>query len=126
MPATTTSIVNTGQQFASVGALLQTAQTGNANGTSLAMDGYKTVYIQVVENNVGTCTLTPQGSFDNVNWFALWAAPTAANGRTFAATFSITQNSRTWLILQDVAPFIRAATSSNSGSVTVGVYATGI
>ena len=121
-----TSVVNTGQQSSLVGVLLQNAATGNVNGTAIAVDGYKTVYLQVVEANVGTCTLTPQGSYDNVNWFALWAAPTAANGRTFAATFSITQNSRTWLILQDVAPFIRAVTSSNSGNVTVGVYATGI
>jgi hypothetical protein len=121
-----TGVVNTGQQSAVVGALLQSAQTGNANGTSLAVDGYKTIYLWVIENNVGTATLTPQGSFDNVNWFALWAAPTGANGRTFAATLSVTQNSKTYLVLQDGAPFIRAVTSSNSGSVTVGVYATGI
>lgn len=121
-----TSVVNTGQQSALVGSLLQSAQTGNANGLSLPVDGYKTIYLWVIEGNVGTATLTPQGSFDNVNWFGLYASVTAAATRTFAATLSVTQNSKTYLILQDVAPFIRAVTSSNSGSVTVGVYATGI
>lgn len=121
-----TSVVNTGQQSAAVGTLLQSAQTGNANGLSAPMDGYKSVYLWVIEGNVGTVTLTPQGSFDNVNWFGIWAAPTGANGRTYAATLSVTQNSKTYLILQDGAPFIRAVTSSNSGSVTVGVYATPI
>lgn len=121
-----TSIVNTGQQSALVGSLLQSAQTGNANGVSLAVDGYKTIYLWVTEANVGTATLTPQGSFDGANWFGIYASLTAAAGRTFAATFSVTQNSKTYLILQDVAPFIRAVTSANSGNVTVGVYATGI
>lgn len=120
------AMTNPGQQVASVGSLSQSAQTGNTNGLALAMDGYKTVYLWVIEGNVGTATLTPQGSFDGTNWFGLYAAPTAAATRTYAATFSVTQNSATYLILQDVAPFIRAKLGSNSGSVTVGVYATPI
>ena len=77
-----TAVVNPGQQSALVGSLLQSAQTGNANGLALAIDGYKTVYLWVIEGNVGTATLTPQGSFDGLNWFGLYAAPTAAASRT--------------------------------------------
>lgn len=121
-----TSVVNLGQSAAAVGSLLQSAQTGNANGVAMDVSGYKTIYLWVIEGNVGTATLTPQGSFDNVNWFGLYASTTAAATRTFAATLSVTQNSKSYLVLQDVAPFIRAVTSSNSGSVTVGVYATPI
>jgi hypothetical protein len=118
-----TSVVSGGQQVASVGSLLQNAATTNVNGNVLAVDGYRIIYLWVIEGNVGTATLTPQGSYDNKNWFGIYAAPTAAASRTYAATLSVTQNSATYLILQDVAPFIRAPLSSNSGSVTVGVYA---
>lgn len=123
MPSTQGSAVSP-QQQSSFQLAAQIAQGIAANGVVAKTDGYANFWAEVVETNGGTMTLTFEGSTDGINWFAIWAGPTAANGRTYAATFAVTASSRTWLKLQDVAPYVRARTSSPATNplVTVNLY----
>lgn len=109
----------------SVSQALQTAQTGNANGVALASDGYKTLFLEVAEANVGTATLNLEGSYDGTNWYAVGYQRVDAQASPARAVtgFSVTQNGRFVLQVLDQYPNFRARTSGNSGSVTVKAYA---
>src|SRR5450759_3585049 len=51
---------------------LQSAATANGNGTNGDLTGYGgSAAIELLQTSTGSCTLTLQGSYDGVNWYAV-------------------------------------------------------
>jgi hypothetical protein len=90
----------------------------------LNIDGFKTLYLEVIENNVGTATLNLEGSFDASHWYVVGyelVDNTASPARAVTA-LSVTQNTAHVYQLLDLYPLLRTRPSVNSGSLTVGLY----
>jgi hypothetical protein len=114
-----TGTMNVAQQASgSTSATLQSAQTGNANGTSLTVLGMATVVFTVTVSGF-TGTVNFEGTEDNSNWSSLLC--TLAGGTTTSTTAtSAGQYSAPCAGLQSV----RARTSGvSAGNVTVTAHA---
>jgi hypothetical protein len=110
-----------GQQSTSV-QYLQQGQTAAANGTQISTDGFNgALQMEVVESGGGTCTLTIEGSFDGLNWYAVGYQQIDATASLARAVtgISVTANSKHVYQLLDPYPQTRARTSSPAGGVNV-------
>jgi hypothetical protein len=102
--------------------LLQSAATGNVNGTVATVPGYSGPQtIEVNETAGGTCTLSIEGSFDGVNWYAVGyfqvdniLAPARA-----VAAISVAASSKHVYSLLDNYSQIRARISAVAGGCTL-------
>jgi hypothetical protein len=108
--------------------VLQNAATTNVNGGVADLEGFAgPVLFEVNETFGGTCTLTPQGSFDGTTWYTAGFQPvgaTASPARTITAV-SVTASMKQSYQLLDLYPQVRAVISAIAGGgvVTVKLYA---
>lgn len=93
---------------------LQSAQTGNADGDLITIDGYSSLSAQVTIS--GTATVNFEGTQDQVTW-----SPVACIQVGDTAYASITTATSTMTVRCNVAGLVRfrARTSGNTGTVTV-------
>lgn len=83
---------------------------------------------EIVEGNIGAASVVMEGSFDQVNWYVV-GYQLVSNVQTPAravAGFSVVQNTKQVLQILDYYPYLRARPNTNSGSLTVRYYVTGI
>ena len=101
------------QQFKSITLPLQTAQTGDANGNEITIDGMSSLSVQVTVS--GTATVNFEATQDQSTWTSV--ACIEAGDITYT---SITDTSETMTVRCNVAGLVkfRTRTSGNSGSVT--------
>jgi hypothetical protein len=114
-----------------------TAYTGTGVPASpvpqyLVTDGYNgAIYFEIVENNVaGGATVTPQGSFDSINWYSLgfYLIVSAGTTQTTLARAigaqGINQNTRYVFQILDAYPFMRVSVTANgsTASLTAKMY----
>lgn len=100
-------------QFKSITLPLQTAQTGNANGNEITIDGMSSLSVQVTVS--GTATVNFEATQDQSTWASL--ACIQVGDTTYT---SITDTTATMTVRCNVAGLVkfRTRTSGNSGSVT--------
>ena len=107
--------------------ILQNAATTNVNGLDGDLEGYTgPVYFEINETLGGTCTITPQVSFDGTTWYTAGFQPisaTLAPARTITA-ISVTASLKQTYQLLDLGPQVRFPISASAAqSVTVKLYA---
>lgn len=116
-----------GRQILFTGAL-QSAATANGNGQSHDLAGLAGPLIVQIDNTdaAGSGTVLLQGSFDNVNWFALGyqqidsiAAPSRA-----VVAFSVAAATHHVYQVLDHYPILRAVLSGMAGFTTGGITVT--
>jgi hypothetical protein len=102
----------------------------NSAAPYVVTDGYVgKIICYIVEGNVGTATISVEGSFDNVLWFAVRYLAVVANGTVATgaltaviAAISQTQNKANVLEITDAYPLMRVRPSTNAGSISAGFY----
>jgi hypothetical protein len=101
------------QQFKSITLPLQTAQTGDADGNEITIDGMSSLSVQVTIS--GTATVTFEATQDQSTWASV--ACIQVGDTTYT---SITDTTATMTVRCNVAGLVkfRTRTSGNSGSVT--------
>lgn len=101
------------QQFKSITLPLQTAQTGDANGNEITIDGMSSLSVQVTIS--GTATVNFEATQDQSAWSAVACIEVGDTAYT-----SITDTTATMTVRCNVAGLVkfRTRTSGNSGSVT--------
>lgn len=110
-----------------IGSSLQYFQQGatvDGSGTNLVEDGYGACFVEIVESGGGTATVTFNGSFSGVDWYAVGYEKVSATATPARAVtgISVTANSKAVYQILDRYPQLQAVISSSSGS-TVSVRA---
>jgi len=105
---------------------LQNAATTNVNGTAVDTSQFgNKILLEVQETAGGTATLTPEGSFDGTQWYALGFQPIGAQAtltRTVTA-ISVTANLKQTYQILDQYPQTRARLSGvTAATVTVKLF----
>lgn len=100
-------------QFKSITLPLQTAQTGDANGNEITIDGMSSLSVQVTIS--GTATVNFEATQDQSTWASVACIQVGDTAYT-----SITDTAATMTVRCNVAGLVkfRTRTSGNSGSVT--------
>jgi hypothetical protein len=108
--------------------VLQNAQTAAANGKVVPLigdHGILNAEIQETNGGTATATVTFEGSFDGVTWYAAGYQPINSATLTRSVTgVSVTASAKAAYQILDFYPQIRARVSSpaNSATVTVKLY----
>jgi hypothetical protein len=107
------------------GTILVAAMVANGNTAWLNLDGYKTIYLEIIETAGGTGTVTVQGTLNQYNIYTLATAPVGGAAITYTGTVAVTANQAIYYTVRDLAPLVRVnlAGVAGGGSINVNVYA---
>jgi hypothetical protein len=109
---------------------LQAAATANGNGTAGDLTGYGgSAAVEVLQTNTGSATLTIQGSFDGINWYACGYMQVDAvlNPARSVSAIAVTASPFAHVYqLLDTYNLYRAVISGTAGSLTLTAILRGL
>lgn len=102
-----------------------TAVTAVTTTTAVKLAGYETIYLELVEGGVGAATVSPQGSFDGVNWYnvGFQAVDNNATPARSVTAIALAQSGAHVYQILDKYQQYRLNITANAGSVTGKFYA---